>query len=749
MDKVNWIFVVLATCTFALFCFCRVNDCCKELEIQTDFEPEGNEAFKQLATDWDLDKTNQPDVKQQSMDIQEAYKMLNDAYDRPGLTSEDLAYLEQASDLVDPGNRCYSELFDFGPEIGFYRKLAATSEYFEQKIIPKSNNQLHIIMFYTDWCKDCKELAAAFKNLIDAFEPLGVQFATIDAAKEATVLGLTGVDQVPQMVIVQGGKTYVYRQHIYTPEELDGFIRKKLPSKIGQRINDDNVNDFLNGWSDNRVRALVLESRGITRLQYLLAAFGFQNRVAFGFVDLSNEKNTKMIVDRFNVDAKLDSLLLFNEDSKRAMASVSMAEIPTQVLDATISLNQYLSLPGLSSQEVLEDVCPKESLAVVLITKNAPQFDIAKGALRHIALESEHSLKQVRFAHIDKEKQVDFLNAISKGSPEDNLMQLVVIWRPDSSKIKYEWINGVKLDLNTTDFPNNSVINTAKEKINSTICKLLATSDAFTHEAAVQNLYDEHAPGFSSEWIAYALYHVNFLIEKLSGDLSIVALSLLLTTASMLGLEYVWMYFLKFLRAAEEILRGRGTERIYNMLYGPEPDLNLFELNALTYNALIRSPNPGCFTILMISNLESQPQVLPPYHRTAWPHRKNRNLLFAYLLANRGLSWISELLCLSLGITEQFPFNPRKCAGTVLAINGSKKYFCVFNAKHSECPQGNRRMIRIISQLMNKHHDPVIGNNPQTTESHLLDGLGDWLKGLLKGTTFKYHIGAWPDYLSP
>ncbi|KAL7743818.1 hypothetical protein ACLKA6_000225 [Drosophila palustris] len=655
MDKINWIFVVLATCTFALFCFCRVNDCCKELEIQTDSEPEGNEAFKQLATGWDLDKTNQPDVKQQSMDIQEAYKMLNDAFDGPGLTSEDLAY-----DFVDPANRCYSELFDFGPEIGFYRKLAATSEYFEQTIIPKSKNKLYIIMFYTDWCKDCKELAAAFKNLIDTFEPLGVQFATIDAAKEATVPGLTGVDQVPRMVLVLGGKTYVYRRHLYTSEELDGFIRKKLPSKIGQRINDDNVNDFLNGWSDNRVRALVLESRGITGLQYLLAAFGFQDRVAFGFVDLSEEKNTKMIADRFNVDAKLDSLLLFNEDSERVIASVSMAEIPTQVLNATISLNQYLSLPGLSSQEVLEGVCPIESLAVVLITENSPQFDIAKGALRHIALESEHSLKEVRFAHIDKEKQVDFLNAISKGSPEDNLMRLVVIWRPDSTKIKYEWINGVKLDLNSTDFLNNSAINTAKEEINSTICKLLTTSDAFTHEASVQNLYDEHAPGLLSEWIAHSLYQVNYQIEKLSDDLLIVALSLLLTTVSMIGLEYVWMYFLIFLRAAEDILKGRGTERMYNMLCGPEPELNLFELNALTYDALIRSPSPGCFTILMISNLESQPQVLPPYRRTAWPHRKNRNLLFAHLLANRGLTWISELLCLSLGITEQFPINPRK-----------------------------------------------------------------------------------------
>lgn len=60
------------------------------------------------------------------------------------------------------------------------------------------------------------------------------------------------------------------------------FIRKKIPYSITQRIFDHNVEDFLGGWIDNRVRALIFEPRNKTRLRYLIRAYAFQYRVAFG-----------------------------------------------------------------------------------------------------------------------------------------------------------------------------------------------------------------------------------------------------------------------------------------------------------------------------------------------------------------------------------------------------------------------------------------------------------------------------------
>lgn len=61
------------------------------------------------------------------------------------------------------------------------------------------------------------------------------------------------------------------------------FIRKKLPFNILKRIESEkNINVFLSGWIDNKVRALIFEPRRQIRLRYLLTAFEFYDRVTFG-----------------------------------------------------------------------------------------------------------------------------------------------------------------------------------------------------------------------------------------------------------------------------------------------------------------------------------------------------------------------------------------------------------------------------------------------------------------------------------
>lgn len=59
--------------------------------------------------------------------------------------------------------------------------------------------------------------------------------------------------------------------------------------------------------------------------------------------------------------------------------------------------------------------------------------------------------------------------------------------------------------------------------------------------------------------------------------------------------------------------------------------------------------------------------------------------MFAYMYVERGLSWYKELLELSLPDPNQkLNINPRNCVGTVLSLNGHRKYFCMFHAKHRE-----------------------------------------------------------------
>lgn len=47
-------------------------------------------------------------------------------------------------------------------------------------------------------------------------------------------------------------------------------------------VNDDTVDEFLLGWSDNKIRALVFQRTESLRLRYLITAFYHRDRVAFG-----------------------------------------------------------------------------------------------------------------------------------------------------------------------------------------------------------------------------------------------------------------------------------------------------------------------------------------------------------------------------------------------------------------------------------------------------------------------------------
>jgi len=60
------------------------------------------------------------------------------------------------------------------------------------------------------------------------------------------------------------------------------FIKSKFPYKLVSSVGEDNLDEFLNGWTDNRVRGLILSPKTGVRLRYLTTAFRFRHRVAFG-----------------------------------------------------------------------------------------------------------------------------------------------------------------------------------------------------------------------------------------------------------------------------------------------------------------------------------------------------------------------------------------------------------------------------------------------------------------------------------
>ncbi|XP_036319034.1 dnaJ homolog subfamily C member 16 [Rhagoletis pomonella] len=673
------------------------------LGIETDATSEEvRRAYKRLVKTWHPDKSEHPEASTVFVKIKQAYELLSDAdrrriYDQHGILNEDSYYFPPKSDLnkgrssSDQFENFFGNQFSGDNDISFYHKISISGKNYDKKVVSKSKTIPHLVIFYNDWCFRCTRLISSFKKLINALEPLGIYFAAVNAAYEPLLVKKSGVSDIPSVILVLDGHSYVYRENIYTLAKIKEFVRKKMPHSITQRIDDNNVDEFLGGWMDNRVRALVFEPRNRTRLRYLLSAYAFHHRVAFGLVHL-NSSTSLQIQIRYEVSTILDTLLVFNEDFHRPLATISLPEIPVKTLNQIISSNQYLMLPRLSSQQVMEGVCPAEwsrprkRLCVILITENNDSYNHARINFRNIALQTEYSKERVRFAYMFKNKQIDFINAISKGAETNQVYQIVIIWRCDQTHLKYEWIKVAQLNMESNLYDSNEyVINVTKRHLDKTIQRLLKAGEAFRFEAFVENLFDEHSQTFINKWLAKFGYLCEYLIDHLEKEHILAMLSLIGTVVFMFAVGYIMVYFV---RAEEESLKERGQLKGHpNFLMKQTrstPELKLHELRAEKYNGMVRLLKPGCRTIILVTDIKTRPKLIPSFHKAVWPYRKSKTLLFGHMLIEKGLLWYAELLRLSLCESKPLNINPRNCVGTVIALNGHRKYFCMYHAKHPE-----------------------------------------------------------------
>ena len=58
--------------------------------------------------------------------------------------------------------------------------------------------------------------------------------------------------------------------------------------------------------------------------------------------------------------------------------------------------------------------------------------------------------------------------------------------------------------------------------------------------------------------------------------------------------------------------------------------------------------------------------------------------MFSFVMLERGLEWYRRLLMPSLPDNQQLNINPKNCIGTVLSINGYRKYFCEWLRQKSQ-----------------------------------------------------------------
>ncbi|CAG9783439.1 unnamed protein product [Diatraea saccharalis] len=812
--KERWIFVLWVIFLVPLIVAQKIGDPYKILGIHRRATlPEIRKAYRQLAKEWHPDKNEDLNAESRFVEIKQAYELLSDterrqAYDLYGITNEDNHMYKQRHDYSqyarfsnDPFEEFFGTHFRTqDQDITLFHKLSVTSRHFENNIIEKSIHTPAFVLFYTDWCFDCVRSAAAWRRLVDALQPLGVTLATVHAGHEGNLARRVGVHEVPCLTLVLDKHVYIYKEGLSSMPKILEFMRWKFPYKLVRSINNGNVEPFVSDFEDNKVKALIFEERQTIRLRYLVAAFRYRDRVAFGFVDMT-ARDTQNVTARYKIQRQTDTMVLLKEDSEEPVATVSTTEIPTQTLHQLIEANQMLTLPRLSSQSMLESVCPVEwrsarrRLCCVLVAGVGGAG--GRAALRGLARAHSHHADRLHYAYVYAHKQPDFLHALAPGAGTDSSQmehRVVIIWRRETTRIQYEWLNETwpvcaHQHCVTGEYPSDPVLreellkyqerlNETKRALEQLIKRLLKPNEVLAYEAHVQELVDEAGVGRVGAAAARVREWAERALQALRTHHALSAASVLATCALVLAAGYLMAYLI---RVEEESVRRQKEERRKQSCNGkknnnePQPEMRLHELRAEKYNGLVRLLKPGCRTIVLLVDMQSRVQLLSKFHKIVWPYRKNKTLLFAYLMVERNIEWFRRVLQLSLGGGE-LRVNARNCVGTVLALNPHRKYFCIYHAKHPECAKPHKRMSRMTRSLGGgggagagaggagaADGDPEAGafigfhtepdsssadeapDPPVLLQENLLDGLENWLDRLFEGSTHRYYVNYWPD----
>ncbi|CAG2065462.1 unnamed protein product, partial [Timema podura] len=231
-----------------------------------------------------------------------------------------------------------------------------------------------------------------------------------------------------------------------------------------------------------------------------------------------------------------------------------------------------------------------------------------------------------------------------------------------------------------------------------------------------QELIDEHAQGIVSRILTKLLVTADFLKDNVTRDQLLPVISVLATIIFIIVGGYVMTYLV---RLEEENIQkqyknGHATfeepstnaqSPCYRMFKSnSSSQLRLHECRAETYNGMVRLLKPGCRTIILLVDADSRNKLIPNFHRVIWPYRKNKTLMFGHMSLERGLDWYKTLLTMSLPEPRDLKINPRNCIGTVLSLNGHRKYFCMYHAKHPECikTKGSKRMVKMAKSFSNE-----------------------------------------------
>jgi len=501
----------------------------------------------------------------------------------------------------------------------------------------------------------------------------------------------------------------------------------------------------------------------------------YRSYANFGFVALKAVRATSEFSATYGVTTStknsggLETFMIFNERVDAPVVRIQAKEIPMKSLISAIESKKYLILPRLSSQTHFDDLCPPSSevsvlrrLCIILLVraKIEPSDDIHLSRFREFVERflSRRGGNAVQYMYLYEDLQPNFVNAMISASDNDddttsisedsNRRHVITLWRTDKRQARLKWLRGVW--SGHPDFVNQSA-----EMLMSKINVVLGSGEqsASFQEVELNQLVDENSPIWYKRVVAKLWANWDALLQYFGKEELIPMLTVVGPLFTMLLLAYCLNYInLPKYHSSS----SRRTSYSHNGQDESTYDMAIRELNARTYSEMILSTQPGVRTIIVLVSKETKDIILKRFLIHLSPWKETNTLLLGYVMLEKNYKWFRRL-CSSVDlIPETMQSNDktdwRVFIGTVISLNGYRRYVHVFFPTETSKPKkerrstaagsANREFLGFDSSSSSDEED-VAKTRLKAVKS--LDELPAWLERLFEGCVRKVQLLEWPS----
>uniref|UniRef100_A0A8C2DUH4 DnaJ homolog subfamily C member 16 n=1 Tax=Cyprinus carpio TaxID=7962 RepID=A0A8C2DUH4_CYPCA len=699
-------------------------------------QSEIKKVYKRLAKEWHPDKNKNPEAEDMFIKITKSYEILTNeekkaSYDRYGQTDNTHPYGRGHHGFRH--NFYFDETFFHFPFNNKGGRDFANSKYtlhfsqYVNEVVPDSFKRPYLIKITSDWCFSCIHIEPVWKETVQELETLGIGIGVVDVGYERRLANNLGAHQTPSILGVVNGKVSFFHYAV-VKGHLMQFIEDLLPQRLVEKVTDKNNQEFLKSWHKlNKPHVLLFDQVPSVPLLYKLTAFAYKDYVQFGYVD-QGLSETADLLRKFNLNTYAPTMLVFKEDVEKPADIIQAKGMKKHIIDEFISNNKFLLAPRLVNQKLFDELCPvkqfhrRRKYCVLLITGEEESF--ATGNEAFLSLASDNTNDVLRFAYVYQRRQQPLCDVLLKNKDSTPPQVVILERRNGAGKILYKPVlggwNGSKEE---------------KHKLLEELERLQKDPSILNCDAVLPELNNELTSMFLTRWIYTAYDYLSEIIADLLHNNWREMMPLLSLIFSALFILFGTVVIQAFSDSSEE----------------KQPKTKAKEASNAENGSPHTSSTSRFFHILLVFLVltdSTKNILLSKFAKEVYSFTGSLTLHFSFLNVDKHSEWMAAVLEYAQDAVQIDTDEEEVCSrkvdytGYVLALNGHKKYLCLFkpvytgedlDSKPEEEGGGSRSrkgMTRSRSTSLQIHHK--------------LDRLGLWVERLMEGTLPRYYVPAWP-----